>query len=241
MNIRHHSLTVPPRNKEKSAVSQNETTTHSQELETSEGWQLVVNRRRRKEAGNDLRSPQGAYHPTYTADGYRGHDSPPRRPHPTDLRYSSSCPPVKQSHYPSLPGKGSRSPRGAYHHAYTPDGHRGHDPPPQQPHPKDLKYGSSPTHPPSRDTQMSYNAPPTNRAGHRSYNTSPPRLPSRDTQAYNTQPPSSEHSSNRKVGCYNCGEFNHVQSNCRLDHKVRCYECLEYGHKDRHCHYYTSR
>ena len=23
-----------------------------------------------------------------------------------------------------------------------------------------------------------------------------------------------------RMGCYNCGEFNHVQSNCRYDHKI---------------------
>ena len=36
-------------------------------------------------------------------------------------------------------------------------------------------------------------------------------------------------------GCYNCGEFNHRQSNCRYDHKIRCDYCHQYGHKSRLC------
>ena len=43
-------------------------------------------------------------------------------------------------------------------------------------------------------------------------------------------------STNRnKPGCYNCGEFNHVQSNCRYDHKIKCNVCHEYGHKSKLC------
>ena len=38
-------------------------------------------------------------------------------------------------------------------------------------------------------------------------------------------------------GCFNCGEFNHRQSNCRYDHKVKCNTCQEYGHKSRLCRY----
>lgn len=37
-------------------------------------------------------------------------------------------------------------------------------------------------------------------------------------------------------GCYNCGEYNHVQANCRHDHQVRCTNCYSYGHKSRFCH-----
>ena len=39
---------------------------------------------------------------------------------------------------------------------------------------------------------------------------------------------------NRK-GCYNCGEHNHRQSNCRYDHRIRCNNCFTYGHKSRMC------
>ena len=38
-----------------------------------------------------------------------------------------------------------------------------------------------------------------------------------------------------RIGCYNCGEFNHVQSNCRYDHKIKCNVCHEYGHKSKLC------
>ena len=38
-----------------------------------------------------------------------------------------------------------------------------------------------------------------------------------------------------RMGCYNCGEFNHVQSNCRYDHKIKCNVCHEYGHKSKLC------
>lgn len=45
--------------------------------------------------------------------------------------------------------------------------------------------------------------------------------------------------SRKKVGCYNCGEFNHVQSNCRFDHKLQCKQCHSLGHKSRLCRYYS--
>ena len=38
-----------------------------------------------------------------------------------------------------------------------------------------------------------------------------------------------------RTGCYNCGEFNHVQSNCRYHHKIKCNVCHEYGHKSKLC------
>ena len=44
----------------------------------------------------------------------------------------------------------------------------------------------------------------------------------------------------RKVGCYNCGEFNHRQSTCRFDHKLTCEICHVRGHKSRLCNYYSS-
>lgn len=44
----------------------------------------------------------------------------------------------------------------------------------------------------------------------------------------------------KKVGCYNCGEFNHVQSNCRFDHKLLCSNCHSRGHKSRLCQYYST-
>ena len=39
----------------------------------------------------------------------------------------------------------------------------------------------------------------------------------------------------RKRGCYNCGEYNHRQSNCRYDHQLKCNYCYEYGHMSRLC------
>ena len=44
----------------------------------------------------------------------------------------------------------------------------------------------------------------------------------------------------RKVGCYNCGEFNHVQATCRFDHKLLCGFCRRLGHKSRLCQYYSA-
>lgn len=44
----------------------------------------------------------------------------------------------------------------------------------------------------------------------------------------------------KKIGCFNCGEFNHVQTNCRFDHKVLCTICQRVGHKSRLCGYYTA-
>ena len=44
----------------------------------------------------------------------------------------------------------------------------------------------------------------------------------------------------KRVGCYNCGEFNHVQLNCRFDHKVLCGTCQHLGHKSRLCHLYST-
>ena len=51
-------------------------------------------------------------------------------------------------------------------------------------------------------------------------------------------PPRDDFSRNRTIqkrGCYNCGEFNHRQSNCRYDHKLKCNNCFEYGHKSKLC------
>ena len=36
-------------------------------------------------------------------------------------------------------------------------------------------------------------------------------------------------------GCFNCGEYNHRQLNCRYDHQIRCNNCFNYGHKSRMC------
>ena len=42
-------------------------------------------------------------------------------------------------------------------------------------------------------------------------------------------------SEGNSYGCYNCGEFNHREANCRFDHKIKCNVCYEYGHKSRLC------
>ena len=39
----------------------------------------------------------------------------------------------------------------------------------------------------------------------------------------------------RQKGCFNCGEYNHRQTNCRYDHRIRCNYCFKYGHKSRMC------
>ncbi len=44
----------------------------------------------------------------------------------------------------------------------------------------------------------------------------------------------------KKVECYNCGEFNHVQVNCRFDHRVLCGNCQHLGHKSRLCQHYST-
>ena len=44
----------------------------------------------------------------------------------------------------------------------------------------------------------------------------------------------------RRIGCYNCGEFNHKQSTCRFDYKLRCELCHALGHKMRLCQYYST-
>lgn len=164
------SLLVSAQNsKHKKTVSQN-TNTHNQERETGEGWQLVKNRRQRRDEGKGLRSPQGAHQrPSHTPDGRRGYNDAP--PHTT---------------------------------------HR------------------SPTYPLARTTQPHYNSP------HQHHDTPHPRHNTSHTH------PHPRHTTNRKVGCFNCGEFNHVQANCRLDHKVKCHKCRNYGHKDRYCPYYYS-
>lgn len=41
-------------------------------------------------------------------------------------------------------------------------------------------------------------------------------------------------------GCYNCGEHNHQQSNCRYDHKIRCASCQSLGHKSKLCSLYGN-
>lgn len=44
----------------------------------------------------------------------------------------------------------------------------------------------------------------------------------------------------KKVGCYNCEEYNHRQSSCRFDHKLQCSNCLSLGHKSRLCRFYST-
>ena len=44
----------------------------------------------------------------------------------------------------------------------------------------------------------------------------------------------------KKIGCFNCGEFNHRRSTCRYDHKIRCEICHALGHKSRLCNYYNN-
>ena len=39
----------------------------------------------------------------------------------------------------------------------------------------------------------------------------------------------------RQSGCFNCGEHNHRQMNCRYDHRLRCNYCYKFGHKSRMC------
>ena len=43
----------------------------------------------------------------------------------------------------------------------------------------------------------------------------------------------------KTIGCFNCGEFNHAQKNCRFDHKVMCSICKRLGHKSRLCQSYS--
>ena len=62
---------------------------------------------------------------------------------------------------------------------------------------------------------------------------------SRHTGAFRTRPENSIFERS-KVGCYNCGEFNHVQAKCRFDHKLSCGICRRLGHKSRLCQYYSS-
>ena len=44
----------------------------------------------------------------------------------------------------------------------------------------------------------------------------------------------------RPAGCYNCGEFNHRQGQCRYDHRIRCNICYRLGHKERTCSSYVQ-
>lgn len=41
----------------------------------------------------------------------------------------------------------------------------------------------------------------------------------------------------RNNSCYNCGETNHRQPQCRYDHRLRCGNCNALGHKRRWCNY----
>ena len=56
-------------------------------------------------------------------------------------------------------------------------------------------------------------------------------LPPRNNRKMNT---------NRKVGCYNCGEYNHRQDICRFDHKLKCGNCGRLGHKSKLCDNYSN-
>ena len=47
-----------------------------------------------------------------------------------------------------------------------------------------------------------------------------------------------QRSNSNRGGCYNCGEYNHHQVNCRYDHRVKCNSCHNFGHKSRRCSLY---
>lgn len=44
----------------------------------------------------------------------------------------------------------------------------------------------------------------------------------------------------KKIGCYNCGEYNHRMDSCRYDHKLRCANCNLLGHKTKLCSTYNN-
>lgn len=52
--------------------------------------------------------------------------------------------------------------------------------------------------------------------------------------------PQNRNNERTKVGCYHCGEFNHVKATCRFDHKLLCGICRHLGHKSRLCQYYSK-
>ncbi|XP_071850095.1 uncharacterized protein [Apostichopus japonicus] len=45
--------------------------------------------------------------------------------------------------------------------------------------------------------------------------------------------PVADHFNHR--GCFNCGERNHVEANCRLERRIECHHCHRLGHKASHC------
>ena len=57
------------------------------------------------------------------------------------------------------------------------------------------------------------------------------------SQYYKRTSPSSITRTNdwRQKGCFNCGEYNHRQANCRYDHRIRCNYCFKFGHKNKMC------
>jgi len=90
------------------------------------------------------------------------------------------------------------------------------------------------------------------RASQHSYPMETERRPQRTTHRnypvetdYRPQPPYNEQDQNyrpsnfkntaRHRGCYQCGELNHNQANCRYDRKIQCTSCFKYGHKSKMC------
>ena len=117
-------------------------------------------------------------------------------------------------------------------------------------------YASALKRVPEEGTQTTYNNHRSYSSGFENrsrisspYNYTPiPEFERREKYNYNTQYGKNSHSDfnnsepyiRRNVGCFNCGEFNHVQANCRFDHKVLCTICQRVGHKSRLCRYYTT-
>ena len=65
--------------------------------------------------------------------------------------------------------------------------------------------------------------------------------PSRGAYKYpNTRASYESNNMTKKVGCYNCGEFNHHINRCRYDHDVTCRYCNKKGHKSKLCYYYSA-
>ena len=51
-----------------------------------------------------------------------------------------------------------------------------------------------------------------------------------------TPRPSKTTAQSNDRGCYNCGELNHISSNCRHGSRIRCHTCQKLGHKSKYCY-----
>ena len=173
---------------------------------------------------------------------HRRQEIEPRRPHLTNTNTQ-----VARSHPPSSPPASQHTYRSRWealderrtprHGLSPPRGREGYSERRQ----RDQDTPSPHTSHSSGSRLHRHHSPDTNTTHYNRQNPHPyHRYPHSHNDITHNEYPFHPRQSKPRRGCYNCGEFNHHQSNCRYDHQIRCGNCYNLGHKYKSCNYYGA-